>query len=413
MKKTHSSWSVSKLARLATKISYPEYQRESNVWDRQAKQRLIDSIIRGFDIASIYFYVPEMPDDTDDIPCFECIDGRQRINALLSFLGINEDKLVEKDLNFKIRITNEVDPDTADEALHMLNELSYADLENSDYPFGLEYKQKIDNHEINVVIITEINTDINELNLLFERLQFGKTLNAGEKLHAMAGDMKDSIFNTTSGITLHKFFQQLEIPKWRYSREQVAAQIVYNHFSKYEDPGRATQPPGTRGIYARSRYYDLQLFFKDKMVFSETDNQHIQNIREYLDTIYDAFGENISHIKNRALAVSIYLFGVWLIKQEQEDKLNEFSEFIVKLIRRVNWQVKKLSKMRQSDAEYRGLFTFQSYINQAAVEEYAIAGRERYLHELFRHYLENNGEIEGDRAFYSRTGNQPDSSPLE
>jgi len=61
-------------------IKFPEYQREPTIWHLNAKQRLIDSIVRKFDIASIYLY--KYDDQT-----FDCIDGRQRILAINSFFG--------------------------------------------------------------------------------------------------------------------------------------------------------------------------------------------------------------------------------------------------------------------------------------------------------------------------------------
>ncbi len=44
-------------------IEFPEYQREPSVWGREQKQRLLDSILREFDTAALYFYVR----DTDGV----------------------------------------------------------------------------------------------------------------------------------------------------------------------------------------------------------------------------------------------------------------------------------------------------------------------------------------------------------
>jgi hypothetical protein len=409
MNKTHKTWAVSKLARLAPKISYPEYQREPFVWDRVAKQRLIDSMIRGFDIASIYFHVSEDEEDDEDITEFECVDGRQRINAILSFLGENKDEDLKEDLNFRIRISNEVDPDQSDEDLNPFKDKTYEELRA---PELSSYKNRIDNYQINVVLIRDISEEKNELNLLFQRLQLGKPLNAGEKLHAMAGDMRNYIFSREDGIALLDFFLKLTIPARRYSREQVAAQIAYNYFSKYGNTANAEEPPGKRGVYSRSRYYDLQLFFKAKMEFSNTDKELAKEIRDNLAVIGAQFGSMISNIKNRAIAVSAFLYATWLHKQERKDDLEKFPEFLSKLIRRVDWQVTKLSKTRQGDAEYEDLFRLQSYINQAAVEEYAIAGREALLDKLFQYYLDKDSEIKGDRDYQTRTGEDPETSPI-
>jgi len=49
-------------------------------------------MLRNFDIASIYLY-------KRDDGYYECIDGRQRINAILSFLGLNSS---EQDYNNKL-----------------------------------------------------------------------------------------------------------------------------------------------------------------------------------------------------------------------------------------------------------------------------------------------------------------------
>ena len=83
MRKRNSQWSIKKLLDDHHVVEFPEYQREPTVWNLDKKRRLIDSILREFDIASIYFYQRE--DKT-----YDCIDGRQRINAILSYAGKND-----------------------------------------------------------------------------------------------------------------------------------------------------------------------------------------------------------------------------------------------------------------------------------------------------------------------------------
>ena len=90
MKKKIKVWKISdaghkdsSLEHKYSSIDFPEYQREPTVWSRAAKQRLVDSILRQFDIASLYFY-------KDEDGSLDCIDGRQRIGAIMSFLEENE-----------------------------------------------------------------------------------------------------------------------------------------------------------------------------------------------------------------------------------------------------------------------------------------------------------------------------------
>ena len=71
MERRAGQWSVSKLRDLIGRISFPVYQREPNLWGRTEKQRLIDSIVREFDIASIYLYQHGKNE-------IDCVDGRQR-----------------------------------------------------------------------------------------------------------------------------------------------------------------------------------------------------------------------------------------------------------------------------------------------------------------------------------------------
>ena len=105
MKKKNYSWSIDKLIHKIKLIEFPEYQREPSVWNLLKKQRLIDSILRGFDIASIYLF--KKNDDT-----YDCIDGRQRINTILSYLGENSETDPD-DNEFHLKITNEIFEDNS------------------------------------------------------------------------------------------------------------------------------------------------------------------------------------------------------------------------------------------------------------------------------------------------------------
>ena len=65
------------------------------------RQRLVDSMLREFDIASIYIYVDRHGE-------IDCVDGRQRLGAIMSFLGKNES---DQDNGFEFRVLNEVRED--------------------------------------------------------------------------------------------------------------------------------------------------------------------------------------------------------------------------------------------------------------------------------------------------------------
>ena len=366
MKKTNLYWTIKDLRDYHNFIDFPEYQREPTVWSLEKKQRLIDSILRGIDIASIYLFKKEEKS-------YDCIDGRQRINAILSYLG--ENRTDTEDDAFHVTIRNEIFEDSVQ--FEEINNKRFINLPE-------EYKTKILDYKINVVIIESVE-DEDELNLFFLRLQLGQVLNAGERLHAMIGDMREFIFND---IGLHAFFESISIPYRRYAREQVAAQIALNYFTKKE-----------KGEYHRSRYLDLQEFFKERSQFGEKEAEITGEIKQKLNKIYDYFKDVLNLIKNRAMAVSVFLFISELIDQERESEIKQFIEFFVKLVQTLKWQIPEGVQMH---AAYYYLLDFQNYVTQAAGEKYAIKNRHDFLDRRFYYYKQNKA-MEGDDKYFEAT----------
>ncbi len=375
MKKINTYWTIKVLLDIYTKgsIDFPEYQREPNIWNLYKKQRLIDSILRGFDIAPIYVF--EKEENT-----YDCIDGRQRINTILSYLGKNE---ADTETNeFTLKIVNEIFEDA--NLFAEVNDKKFSELPEGD-------KQKILDYQINVIEISEVVNE-EELNLLFLRLQLGSILNAGEKLHAMIGDMREYIFED---IGKHEFFEKLSIPYRRYARQQVAAQIALNFYSRKQT-----------GNFHTSRYLDLQEFFKAKSKFSNQDTDLTQQIGEILDKIQKHFQEKIKLVNNRAIAVSIFLFISELIDQGKEKEIDRFVDFFVKFVKTLKWQIPLAVDMHRS---YHDLFKrFQTYITQAAGEKYAIQRRHEFWKEYFDYYKQEN-KIKGDNEYREATGREADT----
>jgi hypothetical protein len=353
-------------------VEFPEYQREPTVWNLEKKQRLIDSILRDFDIAPIYLF--KKPDRT-----YDCIDGRQRINAILSYVGENEADAADN--MFHLRMANEIFDD-ADQFKEVIDK-RFSSLSE-------EWKKKILEYKINVVEIEGVENE-EELNLLFLRLQLGSILNAGEKLHAMSGDMRDQIFYH---IGKHEIFQEIKIPYRRYAREQVAAQIALNFFSKKKT-----------GEFHRSRYLDLQEFFKEQSMLSTEDKKVIGKIKVILDKIRDNFQGKLSSIGNRAIGVSIFLFVSELIEQGKENEIPQFVDFFIKFMQTLKWQIQKGVQM---DEAYYDLLKFQTHVTQAAVEKYAIQKRHEFWGEYF-YIFKTQNLIKGDKEYSKSTGELPDA----
>lgn len=372
MKKTHKNWTIEELKKNYAKIEFPEFQREPTVWDLGKKQKLIDSILRDFDISSIYISKKENGG-------YDCIDGRQRINAILSFLGVNDED--DQDNKFHLKIDNEIYDDGG----------YFKDVNNRRFEkFPPDWQERLIKYRLNIVEINEADQD-QELNLLFLRLQIASVLNAGEKLHAMTGDMRNWIF---SSLVKKEFFNKIKIPSRRYAKEQVAAQIALNVFSKRND-----------GNFQRSRYIDLQDFFKKYSKYTPDDKALTKKIESILDKVVKCFNDKLVHVNNRAIAVSIYLFVSKLVEQEKDAEINEFAEFFIKFLKTLKWQTSKGVEM---DKAYHELLKFQTNIAQAAGEKTAIQKRHDFLIDYFDQYKES-GSIKGDKEYKHDTKKDPDT----
>lgn len=365
----HKIWTIRDLSESVSKIEFPEFQREPTVWKLDKKQKLIDSILRGFDISSIYLYKKEKGG-------YDCIDGRQRINAIWSFLGIN---LADEDHNgFNLKIENEIYDDEG--KFSEIDTLRFERLEKHESEQIKKWAQVIMEYKLNVVETTKVKNE-EELNLLFLRLQIASILNAGEKLNAMTGDIRNSIFND---ISKHDFFKKIAVPNRRFVKEQIAAQIALNEFSKRDE-----------NSFHRSRYVDLQDFFKTYNKFNQEDKKTINKIKEKLDKIDQIYDKKLSHIDNRAMAVSVYLFISQLIEDNNEDQIKDFIQFFEEFLKTLKWQLPLGVNM---DPEYHELLRFQTNVTQAAGEKSAIERRHEFLGEWFYYYREHK-EIKGDDKY--------------
>ena len=133
-----------------------EYQR-SKVWNKQKKQLLIDSILRNYDIASIFLR------QKSNSSYYECLDGQQRLKAIIEF--------VKDGFGLSPNITDELDGNTA----------KFSQLPENYRSYFKEFK-------INSVIVTDVDEETTSD--IFLRLQEGMPLNSAEKLNAIRGKMR-------------------------------------------------------------------------------------------------------------------------------------------------------------------------------------------------------------------------------
>ena len=379
MKKMAQSWSVRDLQKKYKMIDFPEYQREPNIWARAAKQRLVDSMVRGFDIASIYIYRYEYGS-------MDCVDGRQRLGAIMSFLGDNPS---DDDNEFEFRVINDIYDDESHSLKSMdkkpyeeIKELSERDSKAS------EFVQLFEDYSITIIFLSESNEEL-EFNLQFTRLNLGTIINSGEKLHAMVGALRDTCFLC---LGMHPFLAETRVPTRRYSREQLASQVVAQVFA-FE----ASRQVGTRQ-YARTRHFDLQRLFSEHTSLGDKNVKWIETVKSVMDWLQPAFAD-VGVLRNRAMVVSTVMLAYEEGVDSPEDA-RTIAEFIDEFSRCLKWQIGKGFGM---DEEYRYLVEFQRHVTQASVEKPAVAGRAEMLTEGFALWRKEK-MLRGDAEYLERHG---------
>lgn len=364
MQRTSATFTIQDLRHEFPRIEFPEYQREPNVWNLDQKQRLIDSILRQFDIAAIYLY------ERDD-GGWECIDGRQRLNAIMSFLDSN---LADEHNGFSVRIHNEV----ADEGAGGLEQLSGRTFDE------LDDQSAVLGYEVTTVILSGVR-EPSEFNLQFLRLNLGTLINAGEKLHAMVGVMRDRLF-APGGLGEHPFLAEVAIPTRRYSRELLAAQLMLQVSSRRES-----------GHFARARHFDLQRYLKR---YADSEDTRLGEVKETLDALSRGAPSLSGELGNRAIAVSVVLAGWELGVRSDADLAIRYGQFVGVFLERLKYQRERMKDLNP-DPRYEYLVTFQRNLTQAAVERPAVTYRHETLKEQFQVWSETaelSGDNEGEDA---------------
>ena len=377
MVKKIASWTVDTLSRKYDEIYFPEYQREPNIWGRDAKQRLIDSIVRQFDIAPIYLTL-------QDNGVVECVDGRQRIAAIMSFLGINER---DADVGFEFRVLNELYED-GNHPFFELNDWTYQQIAGnvrSDIDeVANEFVRRLGEYEVTVVSLSDVGDD-NEFNLQFARLNLGMIINSGEKLNAMVGHLRDICFGD---LGKHPFLGITAVPKRRYGRQQTVAQILAHVFS-LENSRDLSSP----AVYARTRHFDLQRLFKAHTWMGQKEGEWVEGVRRIFDLLITARDDFVV-IRGRAMLVSAVMLA-YTQGVRTEVEAQEIGAFIRELSTRLKWQI---GKGLDVELDYRYLVEFQRHLTQASVERPAVASRAALLKTEYARWKET-GELRGDREY--------------
>ena len=373
MKKDVKPWSIQNLRERFPQIDFPDYQREPNLWSLVEKQRLIDSIVRRFDIASLYLY------QHDDGSLF-CVDGRQRIGTIMAFLDENP---LDTYPGFRFRHLNEIYNDTP--PFESLDGKTFGEIQqlkvDSQDTAAERFVETLLDYPLTIVMLSESNESA-EFNLQFTRLNLGTIISSGEKLNAMVGDLRDICFEK---LGRHFFLRGTHIPMRRFAREQVAAQILAQMFSQSDS-----------GQFTRTRHLDLQRMFKLYSTMSETQHRIVDELSALMDLLAEAFS-NMNTLRNRAITVSTVLLA-WKSDVKSVTEASELAGFVEEFVCRLKWQIRKGLLI---DQEYHHLTEFQRSITQASAESFSVDARAKMLVKELAHWRQCKN-LRGDEDWKER-----------
>jgi len=185
----------------------PVYQRESDIWNLDKKQLLIDTIINQFDIPKIYLHKYTIPVEKDgSIYEYAVIDGKQRLNAIWGFIKgdfslATDFVYLREGANSEIRFEN----------------LTYLEL-SSMYP---HIKTDFDSYLLDIVCIE--TDDVELIEELFSRLNESVPLSAPEKRNALPGRLPQAVRE----LAAHPFFgEKLPFGNKRYRHYDLLAKML-------------------------------------------------------------------------------------------------------------------------------------------------------------------------------------------
>lgn len=295
---------ILRLNYIREKIDFnPPYQRNSEIWDIEKRQLLIDSILNNFDVPKIYFHALTKPrrltSGKDAI--YAIIDGKQRMETILQFLDgvfpLADDFLCYDNASIKPA------------------GLRYSDMAEK-YP---ELKVAFDSYVLPVMLVETEDVDLIEE--MFSRLNEAVPLSSAEKRNAFGGPIPKVI----NDIANHPFFAtKVKFSNKRYQHREVVARLLFLEST----------------LSLRNKIIDTKRAFLDAFVKDYKKDFQVERInpkdlamavKRILDTMMNTFKNKDTLLVSQAAVPIYYLLFKYAIEQNCLDKitrtgLEEFSK---------------------------------------------------------------------------------------
>ena len=253
MKMTPHRRALDKIYKRRDRYDIPDWQRE-RVWGKARKQKLIDSILRGWRLPKFYFLLTsEEPEE------FEVVDGQQRLLAIWDFFD-NE-----------LALSSDSDSVTRGAKL-------YRDLPD-------RLSDRFDDYEIDYDQIDDAPDDA-DLKEFFQRLQEGLPLTTAERLNSVHSKLRDFCRE----LSTHRFFaHKTSVSPRRYGHFDIVAKVA---------------ALAIEGLDAGLRYDDLKATFEAQKTFAASSSA-AKRLRRTLDILDLIFPNKDTRLRNRTIVQSL------------------------------------------------------------------------------------------------------------
>ena len=360
------TWTVADLTERQPEIYFPTYKRRS-AWSLFNKQMLIDSMVRGLDIGTLYFI--ERPDGLLD-----CLDGYNRIQAITSFLGLNT---FDDDNNFPVRVDQfayrepDVNKSIKDEGSRLLEEFTgkmYKDIFRKvpSYKNNLasRFVMRVLETEICMVVLSDIKSP-QELRFQVSRGNLGTLINTGENVRFMLGDAREACF-AEDGIGNHAFLKGAELSHVKYSSQKLAAEILTQIFYRVE-----------HRAWLHNHHYNAQHFIAQHSKMNEDQQGLLTKVTALFDLLEEPFRGSTA-LKDHDLLLSIVLTA-WVIGIDSDHEALQLAHFAEYLSKRMQ----KIARRQVPINRHKSDVAIQRSLANAPDRREHITYRIGLLHEMF------------------------------
>lgn len=323
----------------------PVYQRLGNIWNKQQKQLLIDSIFNGFDIPKLYFQYMPLSVAKNSNFSYGVIDGKQRLEAILDFI---EGRLSVSD---KFKFINE-------ESQAFYKDIAgktFLEIEQLEPILAARFLQ----YELSIVFMDTDEPD--NITETFVRLNSGINVNTAEKRNAIGGKLSEMIKKLceTSGF----FTQKIRLSNNRFTHLDLALKLLMIEMG-YEDLSKKT----------------VDKFVEEQKQLPDSCQRALFKLENKLLVLQNSFDKKDTLLSIKSLIITLYSIMEDVPSQYLKSFLSYFEEW-----RRVN-------KPQDNDADTNKeidvtMVDFSRHLQQGADKKISLEARKNIMIQYLNKYL--------------------------